>query len=47
MESASPTWAKISQIRTLSVERIGKRLGRNSPTDVTKVIERLNEILGA
>ncbi len=42
-----PTWAKISQIRTLSVERIGKRLGRIAPTDVAKVIEGLNEILGA
>lgn len=42
-----PTWAKISQVRTLSVERIGKRLGRIAPLDVTKVIEGLNEILGA
>ena len=42
-----PTWAKISQIRTLSVERIGKRLARIEPLDVTKVLEGLNEILGA
>jgi mRNA interferase MazF len=42
-----PAWAKISQIRTLSVERIGKRLGRIAPLDVAKVIEGLNEILGA
>ena len=41
------TWVKISQIRTLSVERIGKRLARIAPLDVTKVIEGLNEILGA
>jgi mRNA interferase MazF len=40
------TWAKISQIRTLSVERIGKRLGRIPSSDVTKVIDGLNEILG-
>ena len=46
-ELHKPTWAKISQIRTLSVERIGKRLGRIAPIDVTKVIEGLNEILGA
>ena len=45
-ELRTPTWAKISQIRTLSVERIGKRLGRITPLDVTKVIEGLNEILG-
>jgi mRNA interferase MazF len=42
-----PTWVKISQIRTLSVERIGKRLARVAPLHVTNVIEGLNEILGA
>lgn len=45
-ELPKPTWAKIIQIRTLSVERIGKRLARISPADVTKVIEGLVEILG-
>jgi mRNA interferase MazF len=45
-ELRKPTWAKISQIRTLSVERIGKRLARLAPADVTRVIEGLNEILG-
>lgn len=42
-----PTWAKISQIRTLSVERIGKRVARITPLEVTRVIEGMNEILGA
>jgi mRNA interferase MazF len=41
-----PTWAKISQIRTVSVERLGKRLTRLPPADVTKVIEGLVEVLG-
>ncbi len=41
------TWAKISQIRNLSVERIGKRLTSIAPEDIAKVIEGLNEILGA
>jgi mRNA interferase MazF len=45
-ELRKPTWAKISQIRTLSVERIGKRLARITPLDVSKIIEGLNEILG-
>jgi mRNA interferase MazF len=45
-ELRKPTWAKISQIRTLSVERIGKRLGKIPSSNVTKVIEGLNEILG-
>ncbi len=41
-----PTWAKISQIRTLSVERIGKCLASLPPEEISKVIEGLNEILG-
>jgi mRNA interferase MazF len=45
-EFRKATWAKISQIRTLSVQRIGKRLVRIPAADVTKVIEGLVEILG-
>jgi mRNA interferase MazF len=41
------SWVKISQIRTLAVERIGKRLGRAAPEEVAQVIEGLNEIVGA
>ncbi len=41
------SWVKISQIRTLSTERIGKRLGNVSPDELAHVIEGLNEILGA
>jgi len=44
---SKPTWAKISQIRTLSVEHIGKRLALLPPMEVAKIIEGLNEILGA
>jgi mRNA interferase MazF len=39
-------WVKISQIRTLSTERIGKRLARLRPEDVDKVMAGLKEILG-
>lgn len=42
-----PSWVKISQVRTLAVERIGARLGRAAPEEVTQVIEGLVEILGA
>jgi len=42
-----PSWVKISQIRTLSVERIGPKLGTASPEEVSQIIEGLNEILGA
>jgi mRNA interferase MazF len=41
-----PTWVKISQIRTLSAERIGKKLGTVTPEQVGQVIDGLNEILG-
>lgn len=41
-----PSWVKISQIRTLSVERIGGRLGRVSPEELIQVVEGLNEIIG-
>jgi len=40
------SWVKISQIRTLSVDRIGSRLGRATPEEVAQVIEGLNEIVG-
>jgi mRNA interferase MazF len=42
-----PSWVKISQIRTLSVLRLGKKLGRMSPEEIDHLIEGLNEILGA
>src|SRR5581483_947357 len=40
------SWVKISQIRTLSVERIGKRIGRLAPEELEKLIDGLHEIVG-
>lgn len=40
------SWVKISQIRTLSVERIGRRIGTASPEEIAQVVEGLNEIIG-
>ena len=40
------SWVKISQVRTLSVERIGRRIGRASPEEVARVVEGLVEIIG-
>lgn len=40
------SWAKISQIRTLSVERIGKKIGLATPEELALVVEGLNEIIG-
>ncbi len=39
------SWVKISQIRTLAVERIGQRLARVSPEDLAHIVEGLNEII--
>lgn len=41
-----PSWVKISQIRTLSTERIGKKIGSVGPDELAYVIEGLNEIIG-
>lgn len=40
------SWVKISQIRTLSGERLGKRIARVAPEVIDQVIEGLNEIIG-
>lgn len=39
------SWAKISQIRTFSTERIGKLIGHLSQEELAQVIEGLNEII--
>jgi mRNA interferase MazF len=39
------SWAKISQIRTLSTDRIGELIGKLSQEELAQVIEGLNEIL--
>ena len=40
------SWVKISQIRTLAIERIGKRVGTATPEETAQVVEGLNEIIG-
>jgi mRNA interferase MazF len=40
------SWVKISQIRTLSTQRIGKRIGRLSAEEVALLVEGLTEIVG-
>ena len=37
---------KISQIRTLSIKRIGKKIGRADPEELNRIIEGLEEIIG-
>jgi mRNA interferase MazF len=40
------SWAKIGQVRTLASERLGARLGRCAPKELTQIIAGLNEIIG-
>ncbi|MFC2172486.1 type II toxin-antitoxin system PemK/MazF family toxin [Acidobacteriota bacterium] len=41
------SWVKISQIRTLSTQRLSKKIGRISPEEVETLIEGLNEIIAS
>jgi mRNA interferase MazF len=41
------SWVKISQVRTLSVKRLGKKIGQVAPEELDRLIEGLNEIVGA
>jgi len=38
---------KISQIRTLSTERIGRKIGTVLQEELDQIIEGLNEIIGS
>ena len=40
------SWIRISQVRTLSVDRVGQRLARASEEEVARAIDGLNEIVG-
>ncbi|MBI4824222.1 MAG: type II toxin-antitoxin system PemK/MazF family toxin [Nitrospirae bacterium] len=40
------SWVKISQIRTMSTERLGKRIGKASAEDTEAVIEGLMDVVG-
>ncbi len=41
------SWVKISQIRTLSTQRLGKKIVRIPPEEINQIIEGLNEIIGS
>ncbi|MCD6198269.1 MAG: type II toxin-antitoxin system PemK/MazF family toxin [Deltaproteobacteria bacterium] len=40
------SWVKISQIRTLSVKCLRKKIGVAKPEKINLIIEGLNEIIG-
>jgi mRNA interferase MazF len=39
------SWIKLNQVRTLSTERLGKRIGRLSPDELAEVIEGVMELI--
>ena len=39
------SWVKISQIRTLSIKRLGKKIGKTTDKELVLVVEGLNEII--
>ncbi len=43
---SKPSWVKISQIRTLSTERLTHRLARLEEAEVNRLIEGLLDIVG-
>jgi mRNA interferase MazF len=40
------SWVKISQIRTLSTRRLGRKIASASPEQLARAIEGLNELIG-
>lgn len=40
------SWAKMGQVRTLAISRLGRKLGRVSAEELHQIIEGINEIVG-
>jgi mRNA interferase MazF len=40
-----PSWVKISQIRTISIERLGKRMGSLEKEDLDRLVDGLVELI--
>jgi len=47
MKLPKRSWVKIGQVRTLSVLRLGKKLGRLSAIEVDQLVEGLTEIVAS
>ena len=39
------SWVKFSQVRTISVERLGRRIGALEPADLDQLVEGLLELI--
>ena len=40
-----PSWVKISQVRTISTERIGKRIGVVEAMELNQIVDGLTELI--
>lgn len=40
------SWVKVSQVRTLSVKRLARKLAHLSEEELQRIVEGLNEIIG-
>ena len=43
---SKPSWVKISQVRTISVERLGKRMGALDKEELDRILDGLVELIG-
>lgn len=41
-----PSWVKVSQVRTVSTDRLGERLAVATPEQLVQVLDALSEIIG-
>ncbi|TME75320.1 MAG: type II toxin-antitoxin system PemK/MazF family toxin [Chloroflexi bacterium] len=47
LKLGTPAWVKISQVRTLSTRRLGRKLGRVDHDELDRLAEGLNEIIAS
>ena len=40
-----PSWVKISKVRTISTERIGKRIGEVDSMELNQIVDGLTELI--
>jgi mRNA interferase MazF len=45
MKMKKRAWVKISQVRTLSTRRLGRKIGRVFPEELDRLVEGLNEMI--
>jgi len=41
-----PSWLKVSQVRTISLDRLGKRIAALDPEAVSQAVDGLLELIG-